>query len=133
MKTLLLSFVLLLVPCFAFAATALIEVTEPSEDGSGTPLNDLGGIELNWNQDNGPGNIITIPASSIRGGQSHARTITVADPPPCGKTIISVTAIAFDLSGNKSEAVAASTTRDVTSDVVCVTPKQPTGLRITVE
>lgn len=133
MKNIWLVLVLLLVPSLVFAGTATITVTEPDQDGNGNPLNDLGGVRLNWHQDNGPENIITIPASSIRGGQSHERKVTVADPPPCGKTTISVTAVAFDLSGNVSPEAAASTTRDVTLEVACVTPKEPKGLSITVE
>lgn len=118
----------------AFAATVTIEYIEPGQNNDGTPLTDLKEVQLKWKQDAGIEQLITVPATSPAGGKAVIKDMTVADPPVCGKTVISVTAEAVDTSGNHSpKAGPVTAVRDVSQAVACQTPKAPTNLKIVIK
>ena len=125
---------MVVIPINAIAGTATIEYIEPGKNHDGTPLTDLKEVILLWKQDAGAEQKITVPATSPAGGKAVSRTITFTDPPQCGKTTISVTAQAVDTSGNMSvKAGPATTTRDRTQEPICITPKEPTALKLTIQ
>jgi len=125
---------LCVVPVSALAGTATIEWTEPGQNLDGTPLTDLKEIILLWKQDAGQEQKVIVPASSPAGGKVGKKVITIVDPPACGKTIVSVTAQAVDTSGNISvKAGPVTTSRDRTQEPACITPKEPTGLKLTIQ
>jgi len=113
------------------AATVQVTYDEPTLDGSGAALNDLKETVIFWKQDNGIETAITVPATAVTGGGKIVRTLTVADPPPCGKTTVSVTVDAVDLSSQRSpKAGPVTSVKDISSTVVCTTPKEPTNLKL---
>lgn len=115
-----------------YSATATISYIEPSAMVSGDPITDLKEIELAWKQDNGAETLLKVPATKATGGGSVSKVITFADPPACGKTTVSVTAVAVNVAGLRSEkAGPATTVRDVSKLPECVKPKFPSGLTIT--
>ena len=116
-----------------YAATATISYIEPATFVNGAPLTDLKEVELAWKQDNGAEVLLRVPATKPSGGGTVSKTITFADPPVCGTTTVSVTAVAVNLAGARSEkAGPATTVRDVSKLPDCVKPKFPTGLTITI-
>jgi hypothetical protein len=79
-------------------ATHTIDYQEPTTKADGTPLQGLKSIRLYWRMDDGPETIVTLPASSIKGGLVRRFRLTV----PATSGILSVTLTAVDMSGNES-------------------------------
>lgn len=116
----------------AFAATVTAEYVEPGQNADGTPLTDLKEVQLKWRQDGGAEQTIVVP-SLPAGGKTVSKPFTVADPPVCGKTTISLTAEAVDLSDNHSpKAGPVTAVRDVSQLPACQIPKAPTNLKVTI-
>jgi len=115
------------------ATTVTVSYIEPSQSVGGQPITDLKEIVVYLKQDAGAEVPHKFPATKATGGGSVTKVITVADPPVCGKTTISVTATAVDTSNNESvRAGPVSTVRDVSQLPACLKPKEPTNLKITI-
>jgi hypothetical protein len=78
--------------------THTIDYQEPTTKADGTPLQGLKSIRLYWRVDDGPETVVTLPASSIKGGLVRRLRLTV----PATRGILSVTLTAVDVSGNES-------------------------------
>ena len=78
--------------------THTIDYQEPTTKADGTPLQGLKSIRLYWRVDDGPETVVTLPASSIKGGLVRRLRLTV----PATSGILSVTLTAVDVSGNES-------------------------------
>jgi hypothetical protein len=78
--------------------THTIDYQEPTTKADGTPLQGLKSIRLYWRVDDGPETVVTLPASSIKGGLLRRLRLTV----PATSGILSVTFTAVDVSGNES-------------------------------
>jgi hypothetical protein len=78
--------------------THTIDYQEPTTKADGTPLQALASIRLYWRVDDGPESVVTLPASSTKGGLARRFVLTV--PATSGTLSVSVTAI--DTSGNES-------------------------------
>jgi len=115
----------------AMAGTVTVEYIEPGTDVDGKPLSDLKEVVIRLKQDTAAEKLITIPATSPAGGKPVSKVITVADPPACGKTTITVTAESVDTSNNHGpKAGPVSTVRDVSGLPACKVPKAPSGLKV---
>jgi hypothetical protein len=84
--------------------THTIDYQEPTTKADGTPLQGLASIRLYWRVDDGPETVVTLPASSIKGGLMRRFRLTV--PATSGTLYVTLTAV--DRSGNES----AELTRD---------------------
>jgi hypothetical protein len=82
-----------------------IDYREPTTRADGTPLQGLAKIRLYWRVDDGPETMVTLPASSIKGGLERRFRLTI----PATRGTLSVTLTAVDLSGNESARTAAAT------------------------
>jgi hypothetical protein len=78
--------------------THTIDYTEPTTKADGTPLQGLVSIRLYWRVDDGPETMVTLPASSIKGGLERRFHLPL---PPTGD-ILTVTVTAVDSTGNES-------------------------------
>ena len=78
--------------------THTVDYLEPTTRADGTPLQGLKSILLYWRVDDGPETVVTLPASSIKGGLPRRLRLTV--PATSGTLSVSVTAI--DIAGNES-------------------------------
>jgi len=78
--------------------THTVDYREPTRKADGTPLQGLKSIRLYWRVDDGPETIVTLPASSIKGGLDRRLRLTV----PATSGILAVTLTAVDVSGNES-------------------------------
>jgi hypothetical protein len=85
--------------------THTIDYQEPTTKADGTPLQGLRSIRLYWRVDDGPETVVTLPASSIKGGLPRRFRLTV--PATSGTLSVSVTAV--DIAGNESARSAAAT------------------------
>ena len=75
-----------------------IDYQEPTTKVDGTPLQGLKSIRLYWRVDGGVETVVTLPASSIKGGLLRRLLLTV----PATSGILSVTLTAVDVAGNES-------------------------------
>lgn len=80
------------------ATTHIIDYQEPTTSADGTPLEDLRSIRLYWKVDDGPETMVTLPASSTKGGILRRFELTV----PALSGTLSVSVSAVDVSGNES-------------------------------
>jgi len=78
--------------------THTVDYQEPTTKADGTPLQGLKSIRLYWRVDAGPETVVTLPASSIKGGLGRRLRLTV----PATSGVLSVTLTAVDMSGNES-------------------------------
>lgn len=78
--------------------THTVDYREPTTKADGTPLQGLKSIRLYWRVDDGPETVVTLPASSIKGGLDRRLRLTV----PATSGVLSVTLTAVDMSGNES-------------------------------
>jgi hypothetical protein len=78
--------------------THTVDYQEPTTKADGTPLQGLKSIRLYWRVDDGPETLVTLPASSIKGGLVRRLVLTV----PATSGILSVTLTAIDVAGNES-------------------------------
>jgi hypothetical protein len=78
--------------------THTIDYHEPTTKADGTPLQGLASIRLYWRVDDGPESVVTLPASSIKGGLARRFRLTV----PATSGTLSVTVTAVDTLGNES-------------------------------
>ncbi len=78
--------------------THTVDYQEPTTRADGTPLQGLRAIRLYWRVDDGPETVVTLPASSIKGGLLRRLRLTV--PATSGTLSVSVTAV--DIAGNES-------------------------------
>jgi hypothetical protein len=78
--------------------THTIDYLEPTTKADGTPLQGLRSIRLYWRIDEGPETMVSLPASSIKGGLERRFRLTV----PATSGTLSVTLTAVDRSGNES-------------------------------
>jgi hypothetical protein len=85
--------------------THTVDYQEPTMKADGTPLQGLRSIRLYWRIDDGPESVVTLPASSIKGGLPRRFRLTV--PATSGTLSVSVTAV--DISGNESARSAPAT------------------------
>jgi hypothetical protein len=80
------------------STTHTLDYREPTTKADGTPLQGLRSIRLYWRVDGGPETVVTLPASSIKGGLDRRLNLTV----PATKGVLSVTLTAVDVAGNES-------------------------------
>jgi hypothetical protein len=85
--------------------THTVDYQEPTTKADGTPLEGLRSIRLYWRVDDGPETVVSLPASSIKGGLPRRFRLTV--PATSGTLSVSVTAV--DTSGNESARSAPAT------------------------
>jgi hypothetical protein len=78
--------------------TITIDYREPTTKSDGTPLQALKSIRLYWQVDGGPETVVTLPASSSKGGLDRRLTFKV----PATSGVLSVTLTAIDILGNES-------------------------------
>ena len=78
--------------------THTVDYQEPTTKADGTPLQGLKSIRLYWRVDDGPETLVTLLASSIKGGLVRRLVLTV----PATSGILSVTLTAIDVAGNES-------------------------------
>ena len=78
--------------------TITIDYREPTTKSDGTPLQALKSIRLYWQVDGGSETIVTLPASSSKGGLDRRLTFKV----PATSGVLSVTLTAIDILGNES-------------------------------
>ena len=78
--------------------TITIAYREPTTKSDGTPLQALKSIRLYWQVDGGSETVVTLPASSSKGGLDRRLTFKV----PATSGVLSVTLTAIDLLGNES-------------------------------
>jgi len=116
------------------ATTVTVTYTEPSQTVGGSPITNLKETAIFWKQDAKAEVKLVIPASKPAGGGAVSRVITVADPPVCGLTTITVSATATATTGDESaRATPVSTTRDNSKSAECVKLKSPSNLTITIQ
>jgi hypothetical protein len=87
--------------------THTIDYQEPTTKADGTPLQGLAAVRLYWRIDDGPESVVTLPASSIKGGLPRRYRLTV--PATTGTLSVSVSAV--DVAGNESARSAPATKR----------------------
>ena len=87
--------------------THTIDYEEPTTKADGTPLQGLASIRLYWRIDDGPESVVTLPASSIKGGLARRYLLTV----PATSGTLSVSVSAVDASGHESVRSAPATKR----------------------
>jgi hypothetical protein len=75
-----------------------IDYLEPTATADGKPIDDLAAIRLYWKIDDGAETMVTLPASSPKGGILRRFELTV----PALSGTLSVTVSAIDTSGNES-------------------------------
>ncbi len=85
--------------------THAVDYQEPTTKADGTPLLDLASIRLYWRVDDGPETLVTLPASSIKGGLVRRFSLTV----PATSGTLSVTVTGVDAAGNESARSAPAT------------------------
>jgi hypothetical protein len=85
--------------------THTIDYQEPTTNADRTSLQDLVSIRLYWRVDDGPESVVTLPASSIKGGSVRRFSLTV----PATRGTLSVTVTAVDVAGNESARSAPAT------------------------
>jgi len=113
------------------ATTVTVSYIEPSATVGGQSITNLKEIVIYLKQDAGAEVAHRFPATKASGGGAVSKIITVADPPVCGKSTITVFATAVSTDNLESlRAGPASTTRDVSTVGDCVKPKFPTNLQI---
>jgi hypothetical protein len=78
--------------------TITIDYREPTTKSDGTPLQALKSIRLYWQVDGGPETVVTLPASSSKGGLDRRLTLKI----PATSGVLSVTLTAIDILGNES-------------------------------
>ena len=78
--------------------TITIDYREPTTKSDGTPLQALKSIRLYWQVDGGSETVVTLPASSSKGGLDRRLTFKV----PATSGVLSVTLTAIDILGNES-------------------------------
>ena len=78
--------------------TITIDYREPTTKSDGTPLQALKSIRLYWQVDGGPETVVTLPASSSKGGLDRRLTFKVS----ASTGLLSVTLTAIDILGNES-------------------------------
>ena len=116
------------------ATTVTVTYTEPSQTVGGSPITDLKEIAIYLKQDAKAEVRIAVPATKASGGGNGSKVITVADPPVCGSTVVSVTAAAVNTTGLEGpRAGPVSTTRDVSKLGDCLKLKAPSNLTITIQ
>jgi hypothetical protein len=87
------------------STTHTIDYEEPTARVDGTPLQGLASIRLYWRVDDGPETVVTLPASSIKGGLMRRFRLTV----PATRGTLSVTLTAVDVYGHESARSATAT------------------------
>lgn len=116
------------------ATTVTVTYTEPSQTVGGSPVTNLKETAIFWKQDAKAEVKLVVPASKATGGGAVSKVITVADPPVCGLTTITVSATATSLDGIESDrAIPVSTTRDNSKTAACTKFKAPSNLTITIQ
>lgn len=85
--------------------THAVDYQEPTTKADGTPLQNLASIRLYWRVDDGPETVVTLPASSIKGGLVRRFSLTV----PATSGTLSVTVTGVDAAGNESARSAPAT------------------------
>lgn len=125
---------LVAVSSVAMAATLTVVYQEPATTVAGTTLFNLKETTIYWKQDGGAEHVVTVPASNPSGGALRTTNITVADPPTCGSTSVTVQVTASNTNATNFESVrtaAVSATKNVSGDPACSTPVAPFNLTIT--
>lgn len=124
-----------LVSLTAYAGTATITYTEPSTNAAGNPLTNLKETTIYWKQDTGAEVAVKVPASAVSGGGAISKVLTIADPPLCGSTTVTVQVTASNTNTTNFESTrsaAVSGTR-AASTTGCSTPNAPFNIQITIE
>lgn len=85
--------------------THTIDYLEPTTTADGAPLQGLASIRLYWRVDDGPETMVTLPASSRKGGLERRFRLTV----PATSGTLSVTVTAVDVAGTASARTAPAT------------------------
>lgn len=81
----------------------IVEYFEPSIPDSEIKDGGLLSTTFIWIQDNHESHFVTVPASSLKGGASVTREVTIYPVKGCKQTKISIYAYATDIQGRNSE------------------------------
>lgn len=85
--------------------THTLDYREPTTKADGSPLQGLASIRLYWRVNDGPETMVTLPASSPKGGLDRRFHLTV----PATSGTLSVTVTAVDVAGRESARTPAAT------------------------
>lgn len=127
-----LSALMVLVSSVSYAASVTVEYDEPSTNLAGNPLTNLRDTVIYYRQDNGIEQSLVVPATAVSGGGHISQRVTLADPPLCGSTMVSVQVSARTLANVESQRTETVSATIMSNAVGCNVPSAPSNVIITI-